>query len=75
MDINADLLQWFISFLIKKTSGRAFKNENMSKKELAGELRKPNIRKVEKRKVHSHFIDNIWGADLDDIQLKGKFNK
>ena len=47
----------------------------MSKKELAGELRKPNIRKVEKRKVHSHFIDNIWGADLDDIQLKGKFNK
>ena len=33
-------------------------------KELAKELHKPIIRKFEKQKVHSHFVDNIWGADL-----------
>ena len=31
-------------------------------------MHKPLIR-FEKRKKHSSFIDNIWGADLDDIQL------
>ena len=35
---------------------------------------KPIIRKLEK-KVHSPFIDNIWGADLADMQLISKFNK
>ena len=28
-----------------------------------------------KRKVYSGFRDNIWGADLADIQLISKFNK
>ena len=50
----------------KKTSGRTVKNENISNKELTEELHKPIIRKFNKRKVHSHFIDNIWGADLAD---------
>ena len=27
------------------------------------------------RKVHSPFIDNIWGADLADMQLIGKYSK
>ena len=27
MDINVDLLQWFINFLIKKSSGGTVKNE------------------------------------------------
>ena len=31
----------------------------MSDKELAEKLHKPIIRKFEKRKVHSSFIDNI----------------
>ena len=31
----------------------------MSKKELAEELHKPIIKKIEKRKVYSIFIDNI----------------
>ena len=43
--------------------------------ELAEELQKPIIRKLEKRKVYSHFIDNIYGADLADIQLICKFSK
>ena len=28
-----------------------------------------------KRKVYSSFQDNIWGADLEDMQLISKFNK
>ena len=39
------------------------------------ELHKANIRKSKKRKVHSAFKDNIWGADLADMQLTSKFNK
>ena len=39
------------------------------------ELHKPIIRKFNKRKVHSSFIDNIWGEDLADMQLISKFNK
>ena len=60
---------------IKSSSGRGIKNENISNKELAEELHKPIIRKFKKRKVHSTFIDNIWGADLADMQLIIKFDK
>ena len=35
----------------------------------------PFIRKLNKRKVHSLFIDNILGTDLADMQLISKFNK
>ena len=75
MDINVELLQWLINVLIKKTSGETVKNEIISNKELAEELHKPIIRKFEKRKVHSPFIDNICGADLADMQLISKFNE
>ena len=47
----------------------------MANKGSAKELHKPIIRKFEKRKVHSLSIDNIWGADLVDMQLRSKFNK
>ena len=43
--------------------------------QLANELQKPIIRKFEKRKVYSTFEDNIWGADLADMQLLSKYNK
>ena len=75
IDVNADLLQWFINSLIKKSSGRDIKTENVSNKKLAEELHKPITRKFKKRKVHSSFIDNIWGDDLADMQLISKFNK
>ena len=42
---------------------------------LADELHKPIIRKFIKRKVYSSSRDNIWGADLADMQLLIKFNK
>ena len=56
-------------FFDKKTSDSNIKNENIPNKELAEELHKPIIRKFNKRKVHSLFIENIWGADLVDMQL------
>ena len=64
-----------IHFFYKKTSGSSIKNENIFNKELAKELHKPVIRKFNKRKVHSPFIDNICGADVADMQLISKFNK
>ena len=33
------------------------------------------IKKFENRKVHSSFTDNIWDADLADMQMISKFNK
>ena len=60
-------------FFERKTSGSDIKN--ISNKELSEELHKPIIRKVNKRKVHSSFTDNIWGADLANMQLISKFNK
>ena len=59
VDIKVNLFQWFINFLERKTSGRTVKNEKISNKELAEELYKPIIRKFEKCKVRSTFIDNI----------------
>ena len=43
--------------------------------ELAEELHKPIIKKFEKRKVHVAFKDNVWGADLADMQLLSRYNK
>ena len=43
--------------------------------QLAEELHIPIIKKFKKRKVYSAFKDNIWGADLGDMQLIRKFNK
>ena len=38
-------------------------------------MHKPIIKKIEKRKVHSSFIDNICGTDLVDMQPLSKFDK
>ena len=43
--------------------------------QLAEELQKPLIKKFKRRKLFSSFKDNIWGADLADMQLISKFNK
>ena len=50
----------FDTFFDKETSSYATKIENMSNQELAEELHKLIVRKFEKRKVHSSFVDNIW---------------
>ena len=47
----------------------------LENEQLVEELHEPIIRKFKKRKVHSVFKDNIWGANLEDMQLISKFSK
>ena len=47
----------------------------LQNEQLAEELHKPIIKKFNKRRIYSSFEDNIWGADLADMQLISKFNK
>ena len=61
-------------FIDKKTAGSGVKSMQKSE-QLAEKLHKPIIKKLKKRKVYSTFKDNIWGADLTDMQLIMKFNK
>ena len=60
-------------FFDKKSAGSGTANE--PNYQLANELHKPIIGKFKKRKVYSWFTDNIWGADLADMQLISKVNK
>ena len=53
----------------------AIKNNIIWKQQLAEELQKPIIRKFEKEKVYSLFIDNIWSAHLADMQSISNSNK
>ena len=62
-------------FFDGKTSGMGIKNENISNKEVVGDSDKQITRNFNKSKVHSIFIDNIWGADLAGVQLISKFSK
>ena len=70
-------------FFDKKTKGSGvttLANKSATKstpqnEQLAEEIHKPIIRKFRKRKVYSAFKDNIWTADLANVQLIGKFNK
>ena len=75
MDINMNLPQWFINFLIGSIRVvllhtqiiPLFKSKIMTNQQLAEDLHKSVIRKLEKPKVYSSFKDNIWGVDLGDI--------
>ena len=58
----------------KKPAGSGV-NMHANNEKLAEELHKPIIKNFEKRTVYSGFKDNIWGADLADMQLISKFNK
>ena len=58
----------------KNTAGSVIKSIPQNE-QLSEELHKPIIRKFKKRKVYSTFKDNVWGADLANMQLISKFNK
>ena len=60
-------------FFDKLISGGAIKS--MPNQQLAHELHKPIINTFKIIKVYSSFKDNIWGADLADMQLINKSNK
>ena len=44
----------------------------MPNQQLAEELHKPIIRKLEKRKVYSSFKENVWGVNIADMKLISK---
>ena len=60
-------------FFDKKSSGSSITNE--LNYELANEIHKLISGKFKKRKVYSSFRDNIWGADLADMQSLSRYNK
>ena len=76
-DYQRGLASMLYHFFDKKSSGGvatlankfAVKNVLISNKELAEELHKPTIKKFNKAKVHSLFIDNICCVDLADIDI------
>ena len=62
-------------FFDKKSKGSGINIPPEVNEQLAKELHKPIIRNFRKRRVYSGFKDNIWGANLADMQLISKFNK
>ena len=62
-------------FFDKNSKGGGVNIEAKHNEQLAKELHKPTIRNVKKITVYSRFEDNIWSADLADMQLISKFNK
>ena len=62
-------------FFDKKSKGSGVNVPLEFNEQLAKELHKPIIRNFKKRTVYSGFKDNIWGADLADMQLIRNFNK
>ena len=75
MGIKEDFLLWFYNFFDKTSTGSGANMPLEFNEQLAKESHKPIIKKFKKRKVYSRFRDNIWGADLADMQLISKFNK
>ena len=85
MDIQEELLLWFINFLIiffksaslsdKSVAGSGIKNKIKQNKQLAEELHEPIIIKFEKRQVYLSSKDNVWSSDLVDMLLISKFKK
>ena len=70
------MLLWFIKVFDKKSKGSGVANNEIKKSlQLAKEFHKPIIRNFKKRTVYSGFKDNIWGADLADMQSLNKYNK
>ena len=61
------------NFFDKKSSGGSIINE--ANYQLADELHKSIITKFKKRKAYSLFRDNIWRADLADMQSLSRYNK
>ena len=58
----------------KKTAASGIKSMQQNE-QLAEELNKPIIKIFNTRKVYSAFKDNIWDANLADMQLISNFNK
>ena len=80
MVIKGDYLQWFSSFLIKKSSGSGVDTSLANKSatelnyQLTNQSHRQIIRKFNIIKVYSSFRDDIWGVDLAGMQSLRKYN-
>ena len=72
--LQRGLVSMVYNFFDKKSTGSGVNIPSEFNEQLAKELHKPIIRNFKKRKVYSGFKDDIWGADLADMQLISKFN-
>ena len=61
-------------FFDKKFAGSGV-NMHANNEKVAEELHKPIVTRFKKRIIYSGFKDNIWYADLADMQLISKFDK
>ena len=75
MGIEEGLLLWFKNFW--KKSLKIVVSPIMRLNKIYDQLKNytNQLLKIKKKKVYSGFKDNIWGADLADMQLISKFNK
>ena len=62
-------------FFDKKSNGSGGNIPLEFNEQFAEKLHKPIIKNFKNETVFSRFKDNIWGADLADMQLISKFKK
>ena len=71
-----DRYQRVLAFMVYKFFDKKSKGSSVDiPLEFNEDLHQPIIRNLKKRTVYSRFKDNIWGADLANMQLISKFNK
>ena len=63
------------TFFYKKSSSSDVNNKTKLNQQLAEEFHKPIIKKFKKGRIYSPFKDNIWEADLAEMQLISTFHK
>ena len=72
-DYQRGLDSMVYKFFHQKSSGSGVDAE--PNYQFANERHRQIIRKFKRRKVYSSFTDNIYGADLADMQSLSKYNK
>ena len=78
MDIKEYEQVWFKFFFDKKTGLRLIETSKAGvsvNEELAQELHKPLITKFKRKKLYARFKDNIWAADLAEMESLSSNNK
>ena len=76
MNINVNCHQWSTDIFDKKAKDTStFTGTGISEdQQLTNELHRPITREFKKRKIYSLRRDNIWDADLANMQLLSKYN-
>ena len=61
--------------MVQKLFNKKSSIKSVSNQQPVDKLHKPIIGKFKRPSAYSLFKDNIWGADLGDMQLLSKYNK